>query len=91
MDIYIKKRINIMFELTWQEFSRRQHIAKLPLHEQMRQFQQEQQRYQLMMEYVINTTTAAAAACGAAAGGGTASPSTGENNYVDDYVDDYFE
>ena len=41
-----------MFELTWQEFSRRSHISKLPLNEQVRQFQWEQQRHQLMLEYV---------------------------------------
>jgi hypothetical protein len=89
-----------MFELTWQEFSRRPQIARLPIHEQVRQFQWEQQRYQLMLEYV---SSAASGVGGSGAGGGnstvvqaiqsnqqTTDPS--ENSYVvNDYIDDYFE
>lgn len=82
-----------MVELTWQEFSRRPHIVKLPMNEQVRQFQQEQQRYQLMMEYVITTSVAISAAAGAAAGGGAGLPTDPSlNNYVEnDYIDNYFE
>jgi len=86
-----------MFELTWQEFSRRPHISKLPLNEQVRQFQWEQQRHQLMLEYV---SSAASGVGGSGAGGGNSTvvqaiqanldPST--NSYVeDDYIDNYFE
>ena len=49
-----------MFELTWQEFSTRPHIAKLALHEQIKQFHWEQQRHQLMLEYISSTTPPAA-------------------------------
>lgn len=89
-----------MFELTWQEFSRRPQIARLPMHEQMRQFQWEQQRYQLMLEYV---SSAVGSGPSSGAGGGnstvvqaiqgnqqTQDPS--ENSYVEnDYIDNYFE
>jgi hypothetical protein len=89
-----------MFELSWQEFSRRPQIARLPIHEQVRQFQWEQQRYQLMLEYV---SSAASGVGGSGAGGGnstvvqaiqanqqTTDPS--ENSYVvNNYIDDYFE
>lgn len=51
-----------MFELTWQEFSRRPHIAKLPLAEQTRQFMWEQQRHAMLMEYVSSAASGLAAA-----------------------------
>ena len=87
-----------MFELTWQEFSRRPHIARLPLHEQVKQFQWEQQRHQMLMEYV---SSAASGVGGSGAGGGNAmvvleiqrrqqDPSA--NSYVENgYIDNYFE
>jgi hypothetical protein len=82
-----------MFELTWQEFSRRPHIARLPLNEQVRQFQWEQQRQQILMEYVINNSVPTTAT-GYGSGGGvsltTNDPSL--NSFVEnDYIDDYFE
>jgi len=85
-----------MFELTWQEFSRRPQIARLPIHEQMRQFQWEQQRYQLMLEYV---SSAASGVGGSGAGGGNSTvvqviqnQDQSVNSYVvDDYIDNYFE
>ena len=86
-----------MFELTWQEFSRRPHIARLPIHEQIRQFQWEQQRYQLMLEYV---SSAASGVGGSGAGGGNstvvqaiqANQDQSVNSYVEnDYIDNYFE
>jgi hypothetical protein len=85
-----------MFELTWQEFSRRPHIARLPMHEQMRQFQWEQQRHEMLMEYV---SSAAASAGSSGAGGGNAfvvqqiqaMQDNTINNYVEnDYVENYF-
>jgi hypothetical protein len=85
-----------MFELTWQEFSRRPQIARLPIHEQVRQFQWEQQRYQLMLEYV---SSAASGVGGSGAGGGNSTvvqviqnQDQSVNSYVvDDYIDNYFE
>ena len=85
-----------MFELTWQEFSRRPQIARLPIHEQMRQFQWEQQRYQLMLEYV---SSAASGVGGSGAGGGNSTvvqaiqnQDQSVNSYVEnDYIDNYFE
>jgi hypothetical protein len=44
-----------MFQLVWQEFSRRPNISKLPINEQIRQFQLEQFRYQQYMQYVSQT------------------------------------
>jgi hypothetical protein len=88
-----------MFELTWQEFSRRPHIARLPMHEQVRQFHWELQRHEMLMEYV---SSAASGVGGSGAGGGNAmvvlaiqqaqqqDPSA--NSYVEnDYIDNYFE
>ena len=81
-----------MFELSWQEFSRRPQIARLPMHEQIRQFQWEQQRYQLMLEYV---SSAASAAGSSGAGGGNSTvaiETIGVNGYVEDgYIGEYFE
>jgi hypothetical protein len=85
-----------MFELTWQEFSRRSQIARLPIHEQIRQFQWEQQRYQLMLEYVSNASSGAG---GTGTGGGNSTvvqviqnQDRSVNSYVvDDYIDNYFE
>jgi len=85
-----------MFELTWQEFSRRPHIAKLPLAEQTRQFYWEQQRHQMLMEYI---SSAASGVGGSGAGGGNstvvqaiqAQQDQSENSYVvNDYIDNYF-
>jgi hypothetical protein len=81
-----------MFELTWQEFSRRPHISKLPLNEQVRQFQWEQQRHQLMLEYV---SSAASGVGGSGAGGGNSTveiETLGVNGYVQNgYIGEYFE
>ena len=81
-----------MFELTWQEFSRRPHIAKLPLAEQTRQFYWEQQRHQMLMEYV---SSAASGVGGSGAGGGNSTvaiETIGINGYVEDgYIGEYFE
>jgi|DEB0MinimDraft_10_1074344.scaffolds.fasta_scaffold11963_5 hypothetical protein len=81
-----------MFELTWQEFSRRPHIAKLPLSEQTRQFYWEQQRHQMLMEYV---SSAASGVGGSGAGGGNSTvaiETIGINGYVEDgYIGEYFE
>ena len=83
-----------MFQLTWQEFSRRPYIAKLPLHEQVRQFHFEQQRYHLMMEYVINNSNSSTASSGAGSGGSFIPRTDNDsiNGYVeDDYVGDYLD
>ena len=83
-----------MFQLNWQEFSRRPHIAKLPLHEQVRQFHWEQQRYNMLLEYVANSSISSAAAAGAGAGGGggKSQQDASANNYVENnYIDNYFE
>jgi hypothetical protein len=86
-----------MFELSWQEFSRRSNISRLPMHEQIRQFQWEQQRHQLMLEYV---SSAASGVGGSGAGGGNstvvqtiqANQDQSINSYVEnDYIDNYFE
>ena len=85
-----------MFKLTWQEFSRRPHISHLPIHEQIRQFQWEQQRYQLMLEYV---SSAASGVGSTGAGGGNSTvvqaiqnQDQSINSYVvNDYIDNYFE
>jgi len=85
-----------MFQLTWQEFSRRPHIARLPLHEQVRQFQWELQRHELLIEYV-SSAAAAAGSGGAGGGNGTvvqaiqAQQDQSINSYVEnDYIDNYF-
>lgn len=82
-----------MFQLNWQEFSRRPHIARLPLHEQVRQFHWEQQRYNMMLEYVANSSvsTAAAAAAGGAGGGGPQRDASANNYVENNYIDNYFE
>lgn len=86
-----------MFELTWQEFSRRPHIAKLPLAEQTRQFMWEQQRHAMLMEYVSSAASGVGGSSGA--GGGNsfvvqqiqAMQDNTINNYVaNDYVENYF-
>jgi hypothetical protein len=81
-----------MFDLTWQEFSRRPHIAKLPLSEQTRQFHWEQQRHQMLMEYI---SSAASGPGASGAGGGNSTiqiESLGFNGYVEDgYIGEYFE
>ena len=86
-----------MFDLTWQEFSRRPHIAKLPVSEQTRQFQWERQRHQMLMEYV---SSAASGVGGSGAGGGNstvvqaiqANQDQSVNAYVENgYIDNYFE
>jgi hypothetical protein len=88
-----------MFELNWQEFSRRPNIARLPMHEQMRQFQLEQYRHEMLIEYI---TSAATGVGGTGAGGGNSfvvqqiqanqTQDASQNSYVvDDYVDNYFE
>jgi hypothetical protein len=86
-----------MFELTWQEFSRRPHIAKLPLSEQTREFHWEQHRHQMLMEYI---SSAASGTGGPGAGGGNstvvqaiqAQQDQSVNAYVENgYVDNYFE
>lgn len=76
-----------MFYLTWQEFSKRPQVAKLPLHEQVRQFQFEQQRHEMLLASLSGFGTG---------GGGRISTQTPEdttiNNYVaNDYVENYFE
>lgn len=80
-----------MFQLNWQEFVRRLHIARLPLHEQVRQFHWEQQRCNMMLEYVINTSVSTAAAAAGSGGGGKQTDAS-QNGYVENnYIDDYFE
>lgn len=84
-----------MFTLTWQEFSRRPHISRLPLHEQVRQFNWEQQRQEMLMEYVSFSSTGVASS---GAGGGNAfvvqqlqQLDETENEFVEnDYVENYF-
>lgn len=89
-----------MFELNWQEFSRRPNIARLPMHEQVRQFQWEQQRHEMLMEYVTSAASGGGGSSGA--GGGNSfviqqiqanqTQDASQNSYVvDDYVDNYFE
>jgi len=71
-----------MFELSWQQFSRQLGISKLPINEQIRQFQFAQQRFAMQQQYIANTMVA---------GGGKPISTTESNSYIDDYVDDYFE
>jgi hypothetical protein len=73
-----------MFELSWQQFSRQPGIAKLPINEQIRQFQFAQQRIIQQQQYIANTMVAGS-------GPTTVDPSI--NLYVDgDYIEpDYFE
>jgi len=81
-----------MFQLNWQEFSRRPHIAKLPLHEQVRQFHWEQQRYNMMLEYVANSSISSAAAAAGSGGGAKSQQDASANNYIENnYIDNYFE
>ena len=87
-----------MFELNWQEFSRRPHIARLPIHEQIRQFQWEQQRYEMLMEYVSSAASGVGGSSGAGGGNSTvvqqiqANLDQSINSYVEnDYVENYFE
>lgn len=89
-----------MFELNWQEFSRRPHIARLPLHEQVRQFQMEQYRYEMLMEYVSSAASGVGGSSGAGGGNSTVvqqiqanqTQDASQNSYVvNDYVDNYFE
>jgi hypothetical protein len=81
-----------MFQLNWQEFSRRPHIAKLPLHEQVRQFHWEQQRYNIMLEYVANSSISSAAAAAGSGGGAKSQQDASANNYIENnYIDNYFE
>jgi hypothetical protein len=87
-----------MFDLTWQEFSRRPHISKLPLSEQTRQFHWEQQRHQMLMEYVSSAASGVGGSSGAGGGNSTvvqaiqAQQDQSVNSYVEnDYVDNYFE
>jgi hypothetical protein len=78
-----------MFQLTWQEFSRRPNISKLPLNEQTRQFQLEQFRYQQYMQYVSQTMVNSGVGTG---GGKSQTTDASSNSFVDnDYVDNYFE
>lgn len=93
---YLYKKGNTMFELTWQEFSRRPHIIRLPIHEQKQQFFWEQQRHQMLMEYI---SSAASGVGGSGAGGGNstvvqaiqANQDQSVNNYVENnYIDNYF-
>lgn len=86
-----------MFELNWQEFSRRPHISKLPMHEQVRQFQWEQQRHEMLMEYVSSAASGVGGSSGAGGGNGfvvqqiQAMQDQSVNNYVEnDYIDNYF-
>ena len=90
-----------MFELSWQEFSRRPNIARLPLHEQMRQFQLEQYRHEMLMDYVSSAASGVGGSSGAGGGNSTVvqaiqankqTTDPSENSYVvNDYIDDYFE
>jgi hypothetical protein len=82
-----------MFDLTWQEFSRRPHIAKLPLSEQTRQFHWEQQRHQMLMEYVSSTASGVGGSSGAGGGNSTVEIETlGVNGVVENgYIGQYFE
>lgn len=74
-----------MFELSWQQFSRQPGIAKLPINEQIRQFQFAQQRFAQQQQYIMNTMVVAG-------GGGAANVDPSFNEFVDDdYIDDYFE
>ena len=79
-----KKKGKFMFQLTWQEFSRKPYIAKLPLHEQVRQFNFEQQRHMMVM--------ASLDGYGTGAGGLPPTDNDTINSFVeDDYINDYFE
>jgi hypothetical protein len=82
-----------MFDLTWQEFSRRPHISKLPMHEQTRQFHWEYQRHQMLMEYVSSAASGVGGSSGAGGGNSTVEIETlGVNGYVDNgYIGQYFE
>jgi hypothetical protein len=78
-----------MFELTWQEFSRRGNIKKLPMHEQIRQFQFAQQQFEIQQRYIMNNVS-----MNGQSYGGYKPNSDNNNNslyLVDDYVDDYVE
>jgi hypothetical protein len=81
-----------MFELNWQEFSRRPNIARLPLHEQMRQFQWEHQRYEMLMEYVSSAASGVGGSSGAGGGNSTVEIEIlGVNGYIEnDYISNYF-
>jgi hypothetical protein len=72
-----------MFELSWQQFSRQPGISRLPINEQVRQFQFAQQRFAQQQQYIVATMVA---------GGGNMTPME-SNSYVEnDYIDsDYFE
>ena len=82
-----------MFDLTWQEFSRRPHISKLPLSEQTRQFHWEYQRHQMLMEYVSSAASGVGGSSGAGGGNSTVEIETlGVNGVVDNgYIGQYFE
>ena len=73
-----------MFEVSWQQFSRQPGIAKLPINEQIRQFQFAQQRFAQQQQYIMNTMVA---------GSGPAAIDQSINSYIDsDYIEpDYFE
>ena len=69
------------------------------MHEQMRQFQLEQHRYEMLIEYI---TSAAVGVGGNGAGGGNSfvvqqiqanqTQDASQNSYVvNDYIDNYFE
>lgn len=75
-----------MFELSWQQFSRQPGISKLPINEQIRQFQFAQQRFAMQQQYIMNTMVVAG-------GGGVKSQQDeSANNYVENnYIDNYFE
>ena len=74
-----------MFELSWQQFSRQPSISRLPMNEQIRQFQFAQQRFAMQQQYIANTMVAG--------GSRPASVDPSINLYVeDDYIEpDYFE
>lgn len=82
-----------MFELTWQEFSRRPHIAKLPIHEQTQQFMWEQQRHEMLLEYITSTHIGDGVTGTTARGNSTVEIETlGVNGYVENgYIGQYFE
>lgn len=82
-----------MFELNWQEFSRRPHISKLTMNEQVRQFQWEQQRHEMLMEYVSSAASGVGGSSGAGGGNSTVEiENLGVNDYVDNgYIGGYFE
>jgi hypothetical protein len=79
-----------MFELTWQEFSRRGNIKKLPIHEQIRQFQFAQQQFEMQQRHIMNSVSINGQSYGGYKSNTDTNTST-TSYLVDDYVDDYVE